>query len=693
MNKSYLSKLINLPIQKVSLGPFTQAFWTFLTLFLWCNSNTNYAQVSSSVDTSIARENKSQIDLIAPVVAGIQYDSTFILKQLRKNDQKLSVFGYYRLFAYGRNISEAYPDLSPYERGYSIGDGYREPMLAMTIVGRPNAKTSFATEVFMFTPYDGEFAKNNVLSTTLGLNFYGNFRTKNGNYSVRAGGIHWYNLSPFTIGVFQILDRFSIFDRTPWEGVNNTNKYDSYYKSGAVNPGDLRWNFQPFQGLIINGAQLPFNFAFDLFWGKTQQNSGLAGGLSNPFQTIPPTLDAGEVPNYAGIGGTSSILPNTLFGGKLAKSFGPDNQVLAFNTLHNSTALDSINKNIRSYTVHSLSLDLNFGRIKLTGELGAGNYESPTYAKKWGEAISLKLTLPKEILFVPVDIQVYQINKNFFNPNSEITTNSNPDIQREFGLFAGVNGTGGQLALVNQLVHNRRGLNINTGIELGNLKFNIGYGISAEIDPASSVISYVHRINGLALSRIYNPFPANATSPTIFDPYGRKLSFFRGVFETVLTTDIDPATAEAINRKYFNAVDLQAKYKTSLNGHDLFFFYLGSFGSADATISAIPTMRESSYLFVQYHELDIYYEILPKFILTGYYGIENARGGRLTDWDAESLLPRDQLGTGIGAGFDWKWAENSGLYFRHRWMKFEDRSFSLDKFKGREFTIEIKTFF
>ncbi|MEX1189536.1 MAG: hypothetical protein WED33_09780 [Bacteroidia bacterium] len=660
-------------------------------VFVWCSNYTAKAQLIGGSLTNNQR--LIQTNSLSSVVQGIQYDSSFVAQQLRKNDQKLSIFGYYRLFAYGRNITEAYPDLNPYERGYAIGDGYREPMFAMTVVGRPNSKTSFGTEIFMFTPYDGEFAANNVLSTTLGINLYGNFRTKDGNFGVRAGGIHWYNQSPFTIGIFQILDRFSIFDRTPWEGVNNSKKYDSYYQSGAVNPGDLRWNFQAFQGLIVNGAQLPHNFAFDLFWGRTQPNGGLGGALIDPYQTIPPTLDAGEVPNYAGIGGTSPVLPSSISGGKLAKSFGPDNQIFAYNLMHSSTALDSIKKSIRSFSVHTLSLDLNFGKVKLTGELGGGNYSSPTYEKKWGEALTLRLMIPKEVLFIPLDLQVYQINKNFFNPNSEISTNSNPDIERELGLFAGATGYGGQITLVNQLVHNRRGLNLNTGVELGNLKFNIGWGISAEIDPTSTVVTYVHRVNGLALSRIYNPFPANASAPTVFDPYGRKFSFFRGVAESVLTTDINPATAEAINRKYFSAVDLQAKFKTSLNGKDLFFFYLGSFGTADASLTAIPTMRESSYLFVQYHEFDFYYEILPKFIITGYYGIENARGGTFTDWDAVSLSPRDQLGTGIGAGFDWMWAENSGLYFRHRWMKFEDRSFSLDKFQGREFTIEIKTFF
>lgn len=691
MKQTYLS-ISSLILFKVSqFSSKALRSLTLILVFIWCNNYTANAQLIKGSLTNNQRLLETQD--FSSVVQGIQYDSAFVAKQLRKNDQKLSIFGYYRLFAYGRNITEAYPDLSPYERGYGIGDGYREPMMAMTIVGRPNGKTSFGTEIFMFTPYDGEFAANNVLSTTLGLNFYGNFRTKDGNFGVRAGGIHWYNLSPMTIGVFQILDRFSIFDRTPWEGVNNTSKYDSYFKSGAVNPGDLRWNFQAFQGLIINGAKLPHDFAFDLFWGKTQPNGGLPNALTDPYQSIPSTLEYGEVPNYIGMGGTSRVIPSTIAGGKLAKTFGPDQQLLAYNVLHNSTALDSIHKDLRTYTVHSLSLGLNFGKIKLSGELGAGNYESPTYAKKWGEALMLRLMVPNDLLPLPFDLQVYQISKNFFNQNSEIFTNSNPDILRDIGLVAGAIGTGGQITVVNQLVHNRRGLNLNTGVEIQDFKFNVGWGISAELEATASQLSYVHRVNGLALSRIYNPFPANATAPTVFDPYGRKISFFRGVSEVVQTTDLNPATAEPLNRKYFSAVDVQAKYKLNLNGRPLYLFYLGSFGSADANLAALPLMNESTYLFVQYNEFDLYYEVLPKFILTGYYGIENARGGRYTDWDSDTNKPRDQLGTGIGAGFDWMWAENSGLYFRHRWMQFEDRSFSLDKFKGREFTIEIKTFF
>ncbi len=626
------------------------------------------------------------------VVYGIQYDSSFVNRKLRKRDQKLTVFGYYRLFAYGRNMTEPYPSLRPFERAYGIGDGYREPMLSMTVIGRPNGRTSFGTELFMFTPYLGT-PEDNVFTMNLGLNFYGNFRTKHGNFGVRAGGIHWYNLSPFTIGIFQVLDRFSIFDRTPWEGVSHTDKYDNYYETGATSPGDLRWNNQPFQGFILNGNKLPGGFAFDVFWGKTQINGGLPGAIDNPAASIPTTLDAGSVPTYLGFNGETRVLPNIIAGGKLAKSFGGKKYNFSYNVIYNQTALDSLGRDQRTFQVHTLGLDLKLGDIKVTGELGAGSYESPNYEQAWGEALMLRAYIPKSLTYVPLDVQIYQISQNFFNPNGEIATNSNPKIVEDQGLPLGANGAGGQLTLVNQLVHNRRGININTGIEVGPAKFNLGWGLSQELEAASAQLSYVHRINGLALSRIYNPFPANATGPTVFGPYNRQISFFRGVSEIVQTTDIDPRTAQAINKKYFSAVDLQAKVKGTLLDRPWYFFYLGSFGSASAKADPVPVYNDDSYLFVQYHEFDLYYEVFPKFLLTTYFGIENARGGTFTEWDAETQLPRDQIGTGIGLGFDWTISETTGFYFRHRWIRFEDRSFGLDKYKGREVTIELKTFF
>lgn len=613
---------------------------------------------------------------------------------IKKEPQKLTVFGYYRLFLYGREITDPYPGLSPYERVFDVGDGYREPMMSVSILARPNGKSSFGTELFLLTPYYHLGTGSNVFSLNLGINFYGNFRTEAGTFGVRAGGIHWYNLSPFTIGVYQTLDRYSIFDRTPWEGVTNTDKYENYYATGITNPGDQRWNFQAFQGLIINGGKLPGDFAFDLFWGKMQPNGGLANAQDDPLATIQHQGNAGNVPSYQGFAGNGRATPSFITGGKLGKTFGSKHNILAYNIIYSETALDSLSKVNWNYQVHTLSLDLKISKISLTGELGAGSFESPITERKWGEALMLRFIVPEEISFLPLDLQVYQISKDFFNQNGEISTGSNPDIQKNFPIeiSAGQSSVGGLVTQVNQLAHNRRGVNINTRYRFGPAEIALGWGLASEIDIITTDLSYVHRINGLALSRIYNPFPRNAVNATTIGPYRRQFSYFRGVFERVKTTDLDPATAEALTRKHFNAIDITGRYKVTLNNHPLFLFYLGSLGSAKSKAAALPTLDEDTYLFVQYHEFDLYYEILPKFVLTGYFGLERAQGGRLTEW-GETFLPRDQTGIGIGAGFDWTLSKSTGLYLRYRRMKFEDTSFELDHYKGYELSLELKTFF
>lgn len=615
-------------------------------------------------------------------------------EELKKQPQKLTVFGYYRLFLYGRNMAEPYPNLAPFEKAYGVGDGYREPMMSLNVLARPNGRSSFGTELFFFTPYLGSVPADNTFSVNLGLNFYGNFRTEHGSFGVRAGGIHWYNLSPFTIGVYQVLDRFSIFDRTPWEGVTHTTKYDNYYNTGAVNVGDLRWNNQAFQGLALNGGKLPGGLGFDVFWGKMQPNGGLAQALTEPNLTIQNPGIAGNIPTYQGFSGLRRALPSYVAGGRLAKSFGDQGNQLAFNTIYSQTTLDSISQANMNYQVHSLSLNWNIGKVNISGEFGASSFESPITEREWGEALMLRVKVPETLTFVPIDLQVYQINKNFYSQNGEILTASNPEIQKNFpaGVASGQGSVGGLLTQMNQLAHNRRGVNLNTGIDVKEVKLNFGWGLAAEMEALDDQLSYVHRINGLALSRIYNPFPANAVFATNFGPYGRKYSFFRGVFESVQTTDLDPATAETLTRKYYNVVDLQAKYKTSLGDRAFYFFYLGNFQSAKSAASPWPTLDENSYLYVQYHEIDVYYELVKDFLLTGYFGLQNAQGGQFTEW-GENGLPRNQTGTGIGIGFDWTMNEATGLYFRYRHMEMEDKNFELDRFKGDEMTLELKTFF
>ncbi len=633
----------------------------------------------NAIDTDVAIENSAVADSL----------------NLKRKPQKVSLYGYYRLFLYGRHMTDPYPGLEPFDRAYGVGDGYREPMLSLNVVARPNGRSSFGTELYFFTPYLGTGPKDNVFEINLGINFYGNFRTSAGNFGVRAGGIHWYNLSPFTIGVFQQLDRFSIFDRTPWEGVSNTDKYDGYYNLGSVNVGDLRWNYQAFQGIILNGSKLPLDFSFDLFYGKMQLNGGLPGSRNVPNETIQNPGVAGNVPTYIGFAGTRRSLPSFITGGRLAKTFGPKKHLLAYNGTYSQESLDSIGTASRNFQVHTLSLSFNIDKFVLTGELGAGSYASPTYERKWGEALMLRLLVPKDYTFIPLDIQIYQISEDFFNPNGEILTNGNAAIQADLagdGFPAGLTAVGSPLTLTNQLAHNRRGININTKYDIGPLRLSLGWGMSGELSVQNSFVSFTHRINGLALSRIYTPFPANATTATVFGPYNRKVSFFRGALGVNALTDVDPATAQPLNRQYHNSIDITAKYKTSLAKKPLYFFYIGAIQSAKDELSGLPTINDKTYVFAQYHELDIYYELLPKFVLTGYVGSEFIRGGTNTVW-GETGLPSDQVGLGFGAGFDWTFAKSAGLFVRYRRMNFNDRSFELDNYKGNEVTIEVKTFF
>ncbi|MEM6287322.1 MAG: hypothetical protein AAF845_09200 [Bacteroidota bacterium] len=609
-------------------------------------------------------------------------------EELRERPLPLTVFGYYRLFMYGRNMTTPYPNLEPFERAYGVGDGYREPMLSLNVLGRPNGRSSFGTELFIFTPYEGlETTETNTVSLNLGVNFYGTFRTEAGTFGVRAGGIHWYNLSPFTIGVYQVLDRFSVFDRTPWEGVNGTAKYESYFETGQANPGDARWDFQAFQGLILDGGGLPGDIDASVFWGKTQPN----GGLPNALTDIGD-VGIGDVPTYVGLSGDARALPSFIAGGRVARSFGATD--LALNTITSYRTLDSLTAERRQYQVHTAQVATEVAGVALSGEFGASLFESPTYTSEWGEALMARAQTPASVTRLPLDVQVYQVGRHFFNENGEIATNNNPQIQADPRCTApaGAGSVGGLITQVNQLAHNRRGVNVNTSLEGGPAKLVVGWGMAHELAPTTTELSYVHRINGLATSRIYNPFPADAVCATQFGPLGRKFSFFRGAFERVELTDVEPVTGLALNRKYYHAVDLQGKLRARLLDRDAYLFYLGSFGSANRTARVVPT-DDDEYIFVQYHELDAYVELFDGFLLTGYLGIENARGGRFTEVDETSGQPRDQVATGVGLGFDWTVATGAGLYLRHRWMDFEDRSFAADTYAGQETTLELKIFF
>ena len=672
------------------MGPLLQTFRHYIILCLFSTGSLiGLAQTSAEVNIEPTEANESTLETISLPDGYLTPRGDSVLRAPAL--KKLTLTGYYRFFGYGRNMTQPYPNLTPYERSFGVGDGYREPMLSMLVMGRPNGKSSFMTELFMFTPYDGTI-DGNVFTMNLGLNFYGNFRTKYGRFGVRAGGIHWASMSPFTMGIFQSFDLYSIFDRTPWEGVNNTDRYELYYNTGAISR-DTRWNNRAFQGVIIDGGALPGGLSFSFLFGKAQPNGGLTNGIMDPLATINNPGIAGNRPTYLGFSGINRVTPNTFTGLRVKKDFGKN--FIAFNTIYNRSRIDSIKPLFQTYGVNTLEFQFRPAKLDISGEIGAGSFALPGQEAKWGEVAMVRAKIPSDYTYLPFDVQLYQIGKNFYNDNGEILTTSNPEIQNQSSGInqAGQASAGGPLTQVGQLAHNRRGINIFTEKSVGPFRFKAGLGLAMELDTITNELSYVHRINGLALSRIYNPFPAGATGPTVFGPYNRTVSFFRGAYEIARLTDIDPGTLQPLTRKHFQAFDVQAKYRTDIAKRPFYVFYLGSWMSAHPEMKLFPSFNENAYLHAQYHEVDVYYELFPKFILTGYYGFEYIRGGLNTEWDVSSLQPRNQVGQGIGIGFDWTVAENAAFYVRQRFMDFKDRSFSLDQYRGNETTIELKVFF
>ena len=80
-------------------------------------------------------------------------------------------------------------------------------------------------------------------------------------------------------------------------------------------------------------------------------------------------------------------------------------------------------------------------------------------------------------------------------------------------------------------------------------------------------------------------------------------------------------------------------------------------------------------------------------VLSHYTGWERIIGNYNTEVDIESDRPRNQEGIAFGLGLDYMMSKNTALYLRHRYFKFEDRNFALDKFAGHETTLEIKIIF
>ncbi len=582
----------------------------------------------------------------------------------------------YALTADGNNV------VNP--RSIFIGDDSQLPNLMLNISGRPNDQFSWGFDLFAFQflngvvqpAYSGQVSENNrptvfdplggtrlgsSLGLNLGLNIFASYASTFGTFNLRLGGIHWYSISDLTLASFKGYYRWTLNERAPWDpiGVEIGERYNALYESGEVFQ-DTRFGERAVQGFIGEALALPGGWNVSMMYGKTELNGGFLS------------------------------IPNNTFGGKIKKTFGSN--WLAFNSLNGLTYIDTNARNSVGFQVHTLEGHWSHPLFTAHLEGGIGNYTTPTYTLDWGEAINLKFTTSKKISLIPIEIQAFRVSPNVVNNNalywnvavSEIPapTEGNTNI----GSGALLRPFASSVLPLGLLTNNRQGLNLNSQFAIGRVKLSLGLGAAAEIEAISNQITFSHAVNQLTRSRFWRwDFPQN------IGPYGRQSVIYRDVFETVQLND-DQA-GQPIHRKHFSTLEAHVKYKTNSIKHPLYVFFLGRYQSVQKHWSMVPVVNPSPYLRLYSNELEAFWKVRSGLYANAYAGYERSLGNYATDIDVESYRPRDQEGWGLGLGFDQSLGPNAGIFFRHRWFYFQDKSFALDHFQGQETLIELKVFF
>jgi hypothetical protein len=576
-------------------------------------------------------------------------------KKLQTVMDNISVSGYYRFLGCYTAMENQYAEFGAIKKRVFLGDDSNIPQLMLNIGGRPTKNTSFSTDLFLWTPLTGsttDYSKG----LNLGVNLTGTHSTKYGTFGIKTGGIHWYTLSPMTFASNTGYNRFSVFERNPWDPNTATliGRYRKYYSDGALSQ-DERWGQQAFQGFIFDGNNLPKGFSFAFMHGKSQFNGG----------TLPT--------------------PNTLTAGKIKKTFG--NNFVSVNGISSRTFTDSLARLAIGYNLFTSEFKWAFGLVTVLGEVGAGNYFSPSTQGQWGEAIDVKVQFSRELTKFPIEVRYYQISPKVINNNGIFW---NTSVSEYNDAFATAETPGSQTPLIpfasslvsiGQLTNNRRGIILNTDLDYKKHKLTLGYSASAEIIGLSDKITYGHVANNLALSRFWRwAFPAGV------GPYGNLSKIYRGVYETLEITD-------SISAKGFNAIEISYKTEFKLFGRELLVFYLGGLHSVQRDFSVLPKYSQKAYLQSYNNQLEFYYLLFPKVILSNYFGYDRIIANENTVLDAVSGKAKNQRGYSYAVGLDIQLAKNTGLYVRQRWMNYQDYNFSLDQYKGMETTVELKIFF
>lgn len=609
-----------------------------------------------------------------------------------KDDEiyQIKVGGFYRFFMTNLNMPTPYilneaGGETTRPNTLFLGDDSQLPNLLVNISGRPSKRVSWGFDIFMFQllfgtigptygaqvpttsrppvydPRSGTSITQNMF-LNLGMNLYGTFHTDHGSFNLRLGGTQWISISDLTLGSFRGYNRFLLYERNPWDPIGQSigTRYDQMYERGSVNQ-DSRWGERAFQGVILEGSNLPGDLSFAVLYG----NSEITAGFS-------------RIPNYN-------------YGGYLRKALR-NKGYIAINTLNNQTWTDSLNINSAGFNMVTLEYRSLLNYVELHAEVGVSKFNSPVSNYDWGEAITLKVRSTNKLMALPLEVHYYRISPYVVNNNAVFWNTSLRDanflIQQEGaeGQNANLTPFSSSMTELGQMTNNRTGVNINTEIKTGKIKWSLGYGVSREIEAFQNQITFSHFVNQFTRARLWR-----WTFPQDVGPYKRYDKIYRDAFQTVIVTDDSLGTS--ITPKKFNQIAVHGKYRTKLGYRNFYAFFLGRYNTAQPEFSIIPKFSEEAYVRQYNSELELYYQLFKPLLINSYLGYERVLGSYQTELNTETFRPMNQTGWGFGLGCDISLGKNAGLFLRHRWFSFEDSSFPRDKFRGQETMAELKVFF
>ena len=603
------------------------------------------------------------------------------IKSLKSNSNSISFTGSYRFLGFLRNQKEVFPNNNGKTLVILSGDNFREPMLLLKLKGITKDNISFGADFMINSVYKGPSLENTKsLTLNLGLNLRTSFSTKFGKFNFSSGGVNWYRQSRLTVWGNRAFNRRSIYDRTPQTALTKTAnfRYEKYFKDGLIDQGD-RYGSRAFQGLFFNGQNLPFNLSFKGVLGKSSFNRSIFSYSDN-------------------FTGCFRITKKDL-----------NNLSISYNYLNSFASLDTVSNDMKKYNIHTIELSKKWKKIIFKMETGIGNYSSPNYNLNYGEALILNIRTVKSIQ-LPFEVQLYRISPQFINLTGNLF---NTSVLEVFPNISGIGTTvrtpfSSPMVDLGSHTNNRQGISLNAEHSFGKLKINGGLGVFAEIDTSEASLSYRYNVNSQTLSRLYL-FAQN------WGPYNSLNSTYRGIFEEVSISDTN-SLGKPNFKKFFNTLELQAKYKNSIRNHKYYIFSLTRLNSCQKRINFLPQYNLQSIISQFSQEFDFSLELNSNTILILSYGIERVIGSSVTGLGDQDLqlggnsinilletlgikkfnsnnFSRNQRNRLFGVGIDHHIGENAMLFLRQNFYSYNDPNFVLNNLKGTETMLELKLLF